>query len=103
MKTDIMVDAESHDGAKLVFGVMSIEPGTEVAKWEANSTTFEAYYLKDGRLRLTWSGAEEGDEEVEAGDGFYFAPGYRYSVQCVGDETASVMWAITPAMPGPAD
>ena len=95
----IAIDAASH-GSDVLLGLQWVAPGTEVVSWRAGDATHEVYHVIQGRLRLTWDGDDAGAEDLAAGDSFFFPPARGYSVECLGDESAFVVWAMTPSSEG---
>ncbi|MEA2268201.1 MAG: hypothetical protein QOD55_685 [Solirubrobacteraceae bacterium] len=92
-------------GSEVLLGAAWMEPGQFANPWsfedddpEIEGTTHygpthETYFVLKGRIRLTWNGGE-----LEAGpnDGVYLAPGFRYELSCIGDESAYFLWSMTP-------
>ena len=54
----------------------------------------EVYLCLSGRVRVRW---EEGSFEFGAGDVVYFAAGYTYLTEVIGDELVQVFYVMAPA------
>jgi mannose-6-phosphate isomerase-like protein (cupin superfamily) len=101
LKVGVAVDAESR-GSKLAFGLKWIRPGTQRVSWRADAETYEAYFVQQGSLRVTWDGPDSGEAVVTTGECFYLPPGRSYSIENVGGDEVRGVWASTsPAADAP--
>jgi mannose-6-phosphate isomerase-like protein (cupin superfamily) len=91
-------------GSGFRFGVAQLEAGEE-AKWsfEERDDTAEdeaflgtcesAYFCLQGKLRLNWGDGQSVD--LRPDQALYVAPGRRYRLQSLGDETARIVFVTT--------
>lgn len=85
----------TEDESLLRFGLKWIDAGTEAVSWQAGDGAHETYYVHEGALRIQWSGTEQGQVTVSAGECFYLAPGRSYTIENVGPNDVFVIWAAT--------
>lgn len=96
LQVGIAVDAERL-GSRLAFGLKWIRPGTQRVSWTAGADTYEAYFVQQGSLKVTWDGDSAGEAVVGAGECFYLPPALTYSIENVGDDEVRGVWASTPS------
>ncbi|MGH2594418.1 MAG: hypothetical protein ACRDH7_00440 [Actinomycetota bacterium] len=92
-------------GTDLLMGVCWMEPGDATNWWSTEDTDStaegehfygpltEAYFVLKGRLRLSWS---KGALEFGANDAVSLPKGWRYQLECIGDEPAFLVYSFTP-------
>ena len=93
-------------GSELLLGVCEMAPGECTNRWssmpenDAQSGEHwygpvdETYYCLRGRLTLSW---DEGDIVFGRGDAVYLAPGWHYTLENTGDETAFFVYHMYPS------
>ena len=86
-------------GERRVQSLLSrIEPGGG-----SGSETYELpvdvafVFVVSGRIDISFNGAE--DVTLATGDAFTFSPQLPHSFRALGDETATVLWILAPALP----
>jgi len=92
-------------GSNLVVGVAWLDPGDKTNHWSTEETddskadhfygpVEETYFVLQGRLRLTWN---EGTLEFGANDAVYLAAGWRYQLENIGTERATLVYSFAPS------
>lgn len=86
-------------GSDVMLGVCWLAPGESTAfelaaKVGQQVAAQETYYVVRGRVRVLFD-----DEEFEAGsdNAIWFAPGYSYVVEAIGDEETFIVYTVSPA------
>nr|WP_271211030.1 XRE family transcriptional regulator [Rhodococcus wratislaviensis]GLK36696.1 transcriptional regulator [Rhodococcus wratislaviensis] len=89
-------------GERRIQSLLSrIEPGGG-----SGSETYELpvdvafVYVVSGRIRISFNGPGAGEDVTLAtGDAFTFSPQLPHSFRALGDDTATVLWILAPALP----
>lgn len=89
-------------GERRIQSLLSrIEPGGG-----SGSETYELpvdvafVYVVSGRIRISFNGPGAGEDvSLATGDAFTFSPQLPHSFRALGDDTATVLWILAPALP----
>ncbi len=93
-------------GSDIMAGVSWMAPGEISRGWSTQEVASDAdlhhlgpvhefFYLVRGRCLVRW---DKGELPVNADDTIFFAPGWTYSIENVGDEEAFLIYACTPPL-----
>jgi mannose-6-phosphate isomerase-like protein (cupin superfamily) len=93
-------------GSNLLLGAAWMDPGESSIVWSSEpddarsegpghfyGPVDETYFIVRGTLRLHW---DEGVLDLGPDDAVYLAPGWRYRLECIGDEPAFFVYGMTP-------
>jgi mannose-6-phosphate isomerase-like protein (cupin superfamily) len=100
-----VITRERH-GSDLLLGVCEMAPGDRTNRWSSTEENDagpgdhwygpvdETYYCLAGHLTLRW---DEGEIDFGPGDAVYLAPGWHYTLENTGGETAHFVYHMTPS------
>jgi mannose-6-phosphate isomerase-like protein (cupin superfamily) len=96
---------KARTGSELLMGVAWLDPGDRTNWWSTEDvdTTaegehyygalHETYFVVAGQFRLSWT---DGALEFGPNDAVALPAGWRYRLECIGDEPGQLVYAFAP-------